>query len=158
MRVCKAMPCDIGEIERIYSSARVFMKNSGNPSQWGDSYPDEKLLKEDIEQGRLYVVKQAEKPCAAFVFYVGEDICYKEIIGKWKNFLEYGVIHRLASDGTQRGIFSEVLKYCFQKANTIRIDTHRDNAVMQRLLSLNGFDYCGIIHIENGEERLAFQK
>mgnify|MGYP003296922186 CR=1 FL=1 len=39
----------------------------------------------------------------------------------------------------------------------IRIDTHHDNVVMQRLLKKLGFQYCGIIHLENGDPRLAFQ-
>ncbi len=39
----------------------------------------------------------------------------------------------------------------------IRIDTHRDNKIMQNALHKKGFSYCGIIHCWNGSERLAYQ-
>ena len=29
---------------------------------------------------------------------------------------------------------------------------------MQRVILKNGFTYCGIIHLKNGDERLAYQK
>jgi RimJ/RimL family protein N-acetyltransferase len=40
----------------------------------------------------------------------------------------------------------------------IRIDTHRDNAIMQHLLEKNGFVKCGIIYVEDGSPRIAYQK
>ena len=44
----------------------------------------------------------------------------------------------------------------------IRIDTHRQNASMQRMLEKNGFAYCGIIYLQDGAEagaeRLCFDK
>lgn len=158
MRVCKALPCDMLEIERIYRCARAFMKDNGNPKQWGDEYPEKDLIENDIRLNRLYLLKQGDKPCAAFVFYIGDDAAYRNINGRWKNALEYGVIHRLASDGSQRGVFNEVLKFCETKAKTIKIDTHRDNFVMQSLIKSAGFEYCGTVYLENGDERLAFQK
>ena len=40
----------------------------------------------------------------------------------------------------------------------IRIDTHEDNVVMQNLLKKLGFKFCGIIHLKNGDKRLAYEK
>ena len=40
----------------------------------------------------------------------------------------------------------------------ISIDTHKDNLIMQKFLSKNGFDRCGIIYVEDGTERIAYQK
>ena len=37
-------------------------------------------------------------------------------------------------------------------------DTHRDNTIMQHLITKHGFTYCGIILLANGDERLAYQK
>ena len=49
--------------------------------------------------------------------------------------------------------------FCAARGLALRIDTHRDNTVMQDLLCKNGFVYCGVIHLaENGEERLAYQR
>ena len=43
-------------------------------------------------------------------------------------------------------------------AESIRIDTHRDNIPMQKMLNKNGFIYCGIIYLLDGKERFAFEK
>ena len=51
-----------------------------------------------------------------------------------------------------------ILDFAFQHTDTLRIDTHEDNKTMQALLTKNGFSYCGIIHLENGDPRLAYQK
>ena len=40
----------------------------------------------------------------------------------------------------------------------IRIDTYRDNQIMQHVIKKYGFGYCGIIFLANGDERLAYQK
>ena len=39
----------------------------------------------------------------------------------------------------------------------VRADTHKDNITMQNMLAKNGFVPCGIIHVENGSERIAYQ-
>ena len=47
---------------------------------------------------------------------------------------------------------------CFKMFPSLKIDTHKDNIPMQKVLLRNGFKFCGIIHLENGDERLAYQK
>ena len=49
--------------------------------------------------------------------------------------------------------FEEMLK----KSSRLRIDTHKDNLPMQRALAKFGFSYAGIIYIESGAERLAYE-
>ena len=56
------------------------------------------------------------------------------------------------------GIFSSIMDFSFAHDNNIRIDTHRDNHIMQHNIEKYGFTYCGIIYLANGDERLAFQK
>jgi RimJ/RimL family protein N-acetyltransferase len=41
---------------------------------------------------------------------------------------------------------------------SLRIDTHRGNVVMRRMLEKNGFRFCGVIYLENGDERVAYEK
>ena len=43
-------------------------------------------------------------------------------------------------------------------SGNIRIDTHKDNKIMQGLLARHGFSYCGIIYLKNGSPRLAYQR
>jgi RimJ/RimL family protein N-acetyltransferase len=40
----------------------------------------------------------------------------------------------------------------------VRIDTHADNKVMQHVLEKRGFRRTGIIYLENGDPRIAFEK
>ena len=47
---------------------------------------------------------------------------------------------------------------CSSRDTNIRIDTHRDNRIMQHNIEKHGFTYCGIIYLANGDERLAYQK
>ena len=41
---------------------------------------------------------------------------------------------------------------------SIKIDTHEDNEAMRRSLIKNGFDYCGIIYLTDGNPRVAYEK
>ncbi len=77
----------------------------------------------------------------------------------------YGVIHRLAVGEKYRklGLARFVFKECHKRLKTqnigsLRIDTHEANQGMQYLLKDLGYVYCGIILLESGDERLAFEK
>ena len=63
----------------IYELARSFMKKQGNASQWGQTYPPEKLIRKDIEQGNFYVCVKQERIAGVFAFILGEDPTYQEI-------------------------------------------------------------------------------
>ena len=91
-----------------------------------------------------------------------DDPTYYRIDGAWKNEAPYGVIHRIASDGTEKGIFEAVMEFCKEKMaergiRNLRIDTHEDNKTMQHLIEKYGFQRCGIIYLENGSPRIAYQ-
>ena len=47
---------------------------------------------------------------------------------------EYVTLHRLASDGKVKGIFKCGVDYCKSISDNIRIDTHNDNLIMQKLI------------------------
>lgn len=159
MLIRKARLDDLSQVLRIYAHARRFMAANGNPSQWGDCYPPKELTEEDIELGRLYVgVGGDGTPCCAFAYIIGSDSTYSRIYnGEWLNSLPYGTIHRLASDGTQRGVFKECLSFCLRTINNIRVDTHEDNRIMQKLVEKHGFIKCGTIIVANGSPRIAYQ-
>ena len=145
----------------IYDSARVIMRESGNPNQWAGKYPDEDTVLRDIENEKLYVCTENNDILAVFFYTVGIDPTYLKIYdGKWVNDKPYGVIHRIAVSNKARG--KGVAKVCFDfaydKCGNVRIDTHRDNIPMQRALEKNGFTRCGIIYLANGDERIAYQR
>ena len=153
-----AKKSDMQEILRVYSIARGFMAQSGNASQWGNTYPPVETLNDDIEKNQLFVILEDGRICGAFVFFVGEEPTYKNVYGgAFKTQIPCGIIHRVASDNTCRGTFGRLLDFCKSRAEQFRIDTHKDNKVMQHVLEKHGFSACGTVYIENGEERIAYE-
>jgi hypothetical protein len=89
----------------------------------------------------------------------GKEPNYARIYeGQWLNDEPYGVVHRVASKTGKRGVASFCLNWCFEQCRNLRIDTHRDNIPMHNLLIMLGFVPCGIIYLENGDERIGYQK
>ena len=158
MTIRKATLADIPMMQEIFAIAREFMAATGNPNQWAENYPSLEQLTSDIDSGDSYVCLKDGKVVATFVLRGGNDPTYDVIYdGAWKNDNPYATIHRIASNGAVKGIFSIAMDYALQHYSTIRIDTHRDNKVMQKAILKAGFEYCGIIHCWSGDERLAYQ-
>ena len=152
---------DISQLPRIleiYEKARAFMAESGNPDQWGTGYPPEEMIRQDIRDGKSYVNLKGEHIQAVFYFAVEADPTYGYIEGEWLNDDPYGVIHRIAVDGSGRGVAAECFAFAAQHCENIRIDTHEKNIPMQRCLTKNGFARCGTIYLEDGDPRIAYQK
>ena len=135
------------------------MLETGNPSQWTAAYPSEELLRKDIGSRDSYVVEDEKQTViATFVLRGGMDPTYDVIYeGRWLNDAPYATIHRIASDGTHKGILHLAMQFALLDYNNIRIDTHRDNQVMRNAIAKEGFAYCGIIHCWNDDERVAYQ-
>ena len=155
-----AVRADMAKILEVYARARDFMAKNGNPTQWGDNYPTPELLEEDIDTNRLFVYMINGQMQAVFAFVLGEDPTYQTIEdGQWLNdTLPYGTLHRLASAGRHPGVAAAVITWCLEHCESLRADTHADNKIMQHLLEKNGFVRCGIIHVEDGTPRVAYQK
>ena len=151
---------DIDALLAIFAHARAQMAADGNPTQWGDGYPSQEQLKSDIQRGVSYIVEKEGLPCATFVFIIGDDPTYAYIEeGAWlDDMLPYGTIHRMASNGQQRGIFLFVLHWCSAKCKNIRIDTHKDNQRMIHLIEQANFTRCGIIYTRDNTPRIAYQR
>ncbi len=160
MNIRRAQQEDLPDLMQIYDYARNFMRESGNTNQWINGYPSSELIAKDIEQGQSFVCENEEGEIAGtFCFIQGTDPTYLKIYeGKWLNDEPYGVIHRIATNGSRKGIASACINWCASQYNNLRVDTHRDNIVMQNILKKHGFTQCGIIYVANGTERLAFHK
>lgn len=148
---------DLDRLLELYAGARDYMRRSGNPTQWGEDYPSQEILEQDLGRGELYVIRRGARICGAFVLAQGEDPTYARIEGAWLRQGPYGTIHRLAGMKGEQGIFQECLAFCRRSCPDLRVDTHRDNLKMQRLLEQNGFRDCGIIYVRDGSPRIAYQ-
>ena len=154
MNIRLANTSDTDRIFEIYEYARAYMKAHGNPYQWGDDRPEKSLTKDDIKNQRCYVMEDEGHIFACFVFTIGFE---KEYEAKFPSKVEYGVIHRVASDGSKSGIVERIVDFAKGKANFLRIDTHEDNKTMQRAIERQNFKKLGIIYLEDKSARVLYE-
>ncbi len=154
---------DIPRMMEIYAAARKFMAETGNPRQWAArNWPPQELIRSDIAAEKSYVCEFDGKIAACFYFDFGHaiDRTYDVIEdGAWIGDEDYGVVHRIASDGSVKGAGAFCINRAFEQCGHLRIDTHADNKPMQHVLEKAGFTKCGIIHVkEDNDPRLAYEK
>ncbi len=164
MKIRHSTEQDIKRMMEIYGFARRYMVEHGNPNQWGPTnWPPEELIHKDIGERHSYVcVNDKGDIIGTFFFIQGKDIepTYRVITeGTWLDDSPYGVVHRLAGDGSEKGIGAFCIRWAFEQCGHLRIDTHGDNTVMQKLAERLGFVHCGTIHVEEDNyPRLAYEK
>lgn len=157
--IVTAKEADLPRILEIYDIAKAYMGANGNPNQWNGAYPDLETLRTDIEKQRLYVYKKDGRIHGVFMLLLEEEPTYAYIEGgSWREETPYGTIHRLSGDGEVKGLFAKCVAFCEKKVPYLRADTHFDNHTMQHLLEKNSFERRGIIYLENGDPRIAYQK
>lgn len=151
---------DVAQIMPLYTYARQFMAANGNPTQWNKLYPAEEDILKDIHNGNYYVCTTTDAPesiVAGFAFIIGEEPNYRIIEnGDWHSHERYGTIHRMASNGSVKGIARACFNFCHNKHSYLRVDTHANNQPMQHAITRYGFQYCGIIYVGDGTPRKAY--
>ena len=163
----KARTKDIIDIMQVMEAGKKIMRQSGNMRQWENGYPSEEVIISDIEKHGGFVIEEdsskdlsTSRIVGYFAFLPSPESTYLKIYnGEWiDDTLPYHVIHRIASYPEVHSIFNDIIAFCFLHDANIRIDTHKDNYIMQHNIEKHGFTYCGIIYLANGDERLAYQK
>jgi len=160
MNIRRTTLADLEALIPIFDYARAIMRATGNHQQWTGGYPSREVLMEDIRLEQSYVcVDELGELLATFCFFIGDDPTYSYIEnGTWLNDFPYGVVHRLATNGKQKGMGAYCIDWCYRQCPNLRIDTHYDNVVMQSVLLKAGFVSCGTIYLANGDKRQAFHK
>ena len=160
MTLRTATEADIPAIMKILEAGRDIMLASGNLNQWPQGYPTEEMVRRDIGPGYGKVMEDGGRIVAYFACIPSPDPTYAVIYdGAWEEDEKpYYVVHRIASFPQVHGVFKTMMEYLDALTDNIRIDTHKDNKIMQHNLAKYGFKYCGIIHIASGAERLAYQR
>lgn len=161
----KAKENDLPAIMEIIHQAQRTMKQDGF-QQWTKGYPGEEILSKDIEKQSCYLLTDQEEIVAVGTLYMENDPNYRIIEeGNWKTEEPYGTVHRLAvAEGRrQQGLagilYDRLEKICREKGmRGMRVDTHRDNKKMQSWIRKQGFRLCGVIYVEDGTKRDAFEK
>ena len=165
-RIRPATAADLPALRPVFEAAKAIMRADGNLEQWSaPGFPPEDLLLHDIERGGGFVILsgaaggvEESQIVAYFALLPSPEPTYDYIDGAWLTDEPYGVIHRIASYPEEHGIFAAIIDYVATRYSHLRIDTHRDNRIMQHLIEKHGFTYCGIIWLEDGTERLAYER
>ena len=160
MTIRAARTADLKDIMAVLEAAKGIMRASGNAGQWAGAYPSEEVILHDIGRGYGQVIVADGRIAGYFAFIPSPEPTYNTIYeGNWlDDTLPYHVVHRIGSYPDVHGIFRSVMDWCFDRDGNIRIDTHRDNRIMQHNILKYGFRYCGIIYLASGDERLAYQR
>ncbi|WP_455662087.1 GNAT family N-acetyltransferase [Pradoshia sp.] len=165
MEFRKAAPSDLNRIMEIIKDAQFYLKELGI-DQWQNQYPSEETILTDIRNGHGYVLLEEGKIIATVAISFDGERTYEHIYdGAWLTHQDYAVIHRLAVGKASKGkgISNDIMKLAEELCKdrdipSIKIDTHKHNVVMQHILQKNGYTYCGIIYVEDGSKRLAYEK
>lgn len=160
---------DLTEISNLYDTAKKLLKGR-EIDQWQDGYPNMDSARLDIESHCSFVLVDEKldekKVIGTACIDVGIEPTYIKIYdGSWKlPQNHYAFVHRVAVDPNYAG--KGLATTFFKKAKemaiannllSVRCDTHKDNTAMQQSLKKAGFVHCGTIHLENGNERLAYE-
>ena len=163
MKFRQAGTPDIRQMLMIIEKARKSLKQSG-VDQWQDGYPNRKDIEDDIAAHNAYVVTENDIVIGIVTVSLDGEDDYISIQGSWKSEQAYAVIHRMAVDDGHKGkgLSSEIIKniaeLCMSKGvYSIRVDTHEQNVAMNTVLRKNGFEYCGIVQVDNSD-RVAYEK
>ena len=160
MRIRAAHTGDLKAIMAVLEAAKGIMRADGNAGQWVNGYPSEEVIMKDIESNYGFIAEEIDgRIVAYFAFIPSPEPTYNYIEGgSWLNEAPYHVVHRIGSYPEVHGVFRAIMAWCFSKEPNIRIDTHKDNHIMQHCIAGYGFTYCGIIYLASGDQRLAYQK
>lgn len=168
MEIRKSICRDTGALMALFEEARGTIAQLGI-DQWQDGYPSPQVVDEDIALERSYAVIIDGQLCGTFVLIEDGEPTYDKIYeGAWQTeaqHQDYVAIHRVAVSVAVRGkgISTSIVSYAEAHARalgrtSLRIDTHKGNVVMRRMLEKHGFRYCGVIYLENGNPRVAYEK
>ncbi|MBE6793187.1 MAG: GNAT family N-acetyltransferase [Ruminococcaceae bacterium] len=159
---------DLDALMPIFDEARETIAALGI-DQWQDGYPAREVIAADILQARSYAVMCDDEIVGTFVVVDDGEPTYDHIYdGHWltgDDGRAYIALHRVAVAVKKRGsgISTAIIDYATQYAKThgrasVRIDTHAGNSVMRKMLEKHGFVYCGVIHLQSGAARVAYEK
>lgn len=160
-----AIKLDAPAVYALIQQAQAYFK-ANHIDQWQNGYPNEQVVASDVRAGACYVVEENGAIVATSSLFYGEEPTYSTIYeGAWHSNAPYAAIHRVAVDNHQKGsgvavfLVQELEQLCRKQGIcNLRIDTHENNLPMQKFLTKAGFAYCGVIYLEDGAHRLAFDK
>lgn len=161
----KAAAQDAAQIAELFALGRRFLKEQGIDQWQGAHSPSLSVAEADIQKNLGRVLRTEDGRVAAYAALIpGIDPTYVEIDGAWRQNGVYETVHRLTThpDFRRTGLARRLLAECQAEARahgaqSLRIDTHADNKIMQHTILSSGFCYCGVITQPSGAKRNAYE-
>ena len=94
MQIRHARPEDLPAMQEIFADARAFMRENGNPDQWGDRFPTREMLDKDLALHRSYVCEDNGKIAATFAFTTDGEPTYRARRGFVLHELVHGAVRQ----------------------------------------------------------------
>ena len=150
MEFRKAALKDLPKVLLLYKKATQHMIDNGI-KQWNEFYPNEEILKSDIENDSMYLNLQKNQITCVFVLNQECDPKYAE--GSWIYPLSsFAVIHRLCVNpafqrqglGTKAMLVAESIVKDM-KIDSIRLDAYSQNPAALRLYKKLGYSKVGTV-------------
>lgn len=164
----KATKTDLSAIVEIINEAKTFLKNSGS-SQWQGEYPNVNTIETDLSNNVGYCLIVDGEVAGYAAVITGIEPTYQKIEnGNWQyNHEPYTTIHRIAISNNFRGMhlasffFSNLISLKYNEGiSNFRIDTSKNNQIMQHLALSHNFIERGIIYVDEDpvdKSRLAYE-
>ena len=173
MQIRKTTVGDLDAVMAIIEEARRTIAALGI-DQWQNGSPNRAMLEEDVTlgQGRCVAADDGRIVGTFALIFDGEPTYDRIYEGAWASeaWAENGdcaylAIHRVAIAVSDRGtgVSTAILDHAAETGRSLgksalRIDTHRGNVVMRRMLEKHGFVHRGTIYLQNGDPRVAYEK
>lgn len=150
---------DLDHIMEMVDYSRSIMRANGNNSQWG-GYPGRDLIGNDIATEIGHVMTEGSRVVGYFAMLTQPEPTYEYIEdGLWlDDTTPYVTLHRLACVPGVNGIARCAFEWGEAHAPSVRVDTHLDNHIMLHIINGRGYTRCGVVYMQDGSPREAFQK
>ena len=152
-------------ILEIYEDGSRKLKALGLDQWQGQDKPNLDNFKDLIDNKNIFVLEDHGKVVSTVIIY-DFDVDYENNLdGTWQSPKPYVALHRIGTLESEykKGYGKKIIEMseAYARENSfksVRIDTHRGNKDMQRLLSSLSYKYVGIVYLGGKNERLAFEK
>ena len=164
MELIRATEREAAELIAFYQHVADRMEDSGlRQWHWG-RYPNEEMIREDIEKGNLYYLRVENRLAAAVMAMVGQDPEYEKL--NWSCGIRPGLFHRLAVNPAMQGnglggvVLDDVMQILRRRGcDCIRCDTSVMNSHAISLYKKLGFRRCGTLRwADSANDFITFDK
>ena len=164
MIIRKAKINELDEIMNMYASCVDGMQKA-NIDQWDSTYPNRKIISEDIRNKSFYIFLINDKIIGGINIDKIQDKTYLDV--EWKDKSnKFLVVHRLAvrQEFWKKGIGNKLMIFAEslvkeKKLNSIRLDTYSSNPIAINFYLNLGYIKKGEIFLKpNKNEYYCFEK